>query len=348
MKKLSKPSAASTFREPGFWEDLRELLFGARRPLDCIQIEVSTRCPGRCSYCPHSTMRDQWRSRDMDMETFSLLWPMMRRSARVHLQGWGEPLLNPAFFNMAALARKAGCAVSTTTCGLLMDEDLAERLVESGMDIVAFSFAGTDPSSNASRRGVDFDRVREAVSMLQRVRKSRMAVHMEIHLAYLLLASNMSAVKALPRLMRELGVHAAVISTLDFIPEPPLEAEGFAPNETDKLAAATVILREAEAEAKALGCGFYWNLPRPDAPGLSCRENVSRSVFVSADGSVSPCVYLNIPAGQCNSRRLVFGNVRSRDPLEIWESDGFRRFRERMAHGDPDPVCRTCVKRYEW
>jgi len=34
------------------------------------------------------------------------------------------------------------------------------------------------------------------------------------------------------------------------------------------------------------------------------------------------------------------------DPLEIWESAAFRRFRDGLAGGDPDLPCRTCPKRY--
>lgn len=347
MKKRPHKEVGRSFREPGLWESLRELLLGARRSLDCIQVEVTTRCPGRCSYCPHTTMREQWHSRDMSMETFSLIWPLMRRSGRVHLQGWGEPLLNPAFFEMAALARKAGCSVSTTTCGLLMNEDVAEKLVESGLDIVAFSLAGTDQESNISRRGVEFDRVKEAITILQTVRKARMGVHLEIHLAYLMLASNMEAVRHLPELMEELGVHAAVISTLDFIPVHWLEPEGFKAQEMEKVAAASEILKEAEGRARALGMDFHWSLPRPDAAGLACRENVARSVFIAADGSVSPCVYLNIPAGECDPHRLVIGNLHTEDAQEIWESDFFRSFREGLAQGDPDPRCVNCVKRFE-
>lgn len=347
MKTRTDKTFGGTFREPGLWETFREVFLGVRRSLDCIQVEVTTRCPGRCSYCPHTTMRDQWHSRDMDMETFSLIWPLMRRSARVHLQGWGEPLLNPAFFQMAALARKAGCSVSTTTCGLLMNEDLAEKLVASGLDIVAFSLAGTDPASNRSRHGVEFDRVKGAISVLQAVRKSRMGVHLSIHLAYLMLASNMEAVRNLPELMQELGVHAAVVSTLDFIPEPSLELEGFRPHETEKLAAASAILGEVEDRARAFGLDFHWSLPKPDAAGLSCRENVARSVFIAADGSVSPCVYLNIPAGECDPHRLVFGDLHREGSQEIWESDVFRSFREGLAQGKPDPRCVTCVKRFE-
>lgn len=140
--------------------------------------------------------------------------------------------------DFAALARKAGCRVSTTTCGLRMDETLAGQIVGSGIDIVAFSLVGTDEASNAPRAGVPFSCVREAVRTLQRVRKAKMGVHLELHFAYLMLASQMEAVEGLPDLMDELDVHAAVISTLDYIAAPGLEAEAFSPHEAGKLDAA--------------------------------------------------------------------------------------------------------------
>ncbi len=346
MKKPSITGSGIEFREPGFWETVREVFLGARRPFDCIQVEVTSRCPGRCTYCPHTTLKDRWQARDMDITTFGRIWPLMRKSGRVHLQGWGEPLLNPAFFEMAALARKAGCQVSSTTCGLRMDPELALRIVESGIDIVAFSLAGTDAASNASRCGVDFERVCDAVSVLQNVRRDRTGVHLEIHFAYLMLASRIGAVRGLPLLMERLGVHAAVISTLDYLPDPGLAAEAFQPHEAEKLAGAAAILGETAAEARRRGLGFHYELPSPGGAGTTCRENISRSLFIAADGAVSPCVYVNVPAAVVDPRRRVFGNVREQDPLAIWESEGFRRFRERLACGDPDHSCRACPKRF--
>jgi radical SAM protein with 4Fe4S-binding SPASM domain len=193
---------------------------------------------------------------------------------------------------------------------------------------------------------VDFDRVCEAVSTLQAVRRERMGVHLEIHFAYLMLASTMEAVAGLPALMQRLGVHAAVISTLDYIAEPGLEAEAFTPQETDKLAKAAAILSEVEVEARRLDLGFHYELPSPAAAGTACRENIGRSLYVSADGSVSPCVYVNVPVGIADPKRRVFGNVRDQDPVQIWESAEFRRFRERLAGGDPDLPCRSCPKRF--
>jgi len=341
-----KHTAAGKFRGPGFWETLRESLPGVRRMLDCVQVEVTTRCPGRCDYCPHTIRHDRWLSRDMDMDTFERLWPVMRKAGRVHLQGWGEPLLHPGFFDMAALARQAGCAVSTTTCGLRMDRDMARKIVDSGIDIVAFSLAGTDAASNAARRGVDFGRVCEAVGLLQGVRRSAMAVHLEIHFAYMLLASVMDAVQGLPALAHRLGVHAVVVSTLDYIAGPGLEAEAFMPRETPKIARAAAVLAKAGAQAKQLGVDFHWSLPRQDASGTVCRENIARSFCVAADGSVSPCVFLNVPAGRPDPSRRVFGNVNERDPLAIWESGAFRSFRDSLASGGAGLPCRSCPKRF--
>ncbi len=102
-----------------------------------------------------------WQSRLVEDQTFAALWPLMRQCVRVHLQGWGEPFLHPRFLDFVRVALRAGCAVSTT-CGLRMDEALAEAIVDSGMDVVAFSLAGTDEASNASRRGIPFARVEYA------------------------------------------------------------------------------------------------------------------------------------------------------------------------------------------
>jgi len=332
--------------EPGLWESLKELLMGSRRMLDCLQVEVSSRCPGRCLYCPHTVFKENWRGLDMDMETFRRLWPLMRRAGRVHLQGWGEPLQNTAFFEMVALGRKAGCAVSTTTCGLGLTDAAARRVVNSGIDVMAFSLAGTDEAGNAARLGVPYAQVCASVERLQAVRRAKGGVHLEIHLAYLLLASNMAAVRRLPALMQRLGIHAAVVSTLDYLPDRTLEAEAFLPGAPGKLASAQAILTETAAEAHRLGMGFDYRLPQWDRPAAGCRENIARALFVSAEGDLAPCVYTSIPALAADDRRRAFGSIGFQEPLAIWENTAFRAFREGLAHGTPDAVCRLCPKRF--
>lgn len=332
------------FRAPGILQDLRDFL--QPRELECLQVEVTSCCMGKCIYCPHTTRAEVWKSRHMKPETFAALWPAMLRSGRVHLQGWGEPFLNPYFMDFVSLARRAGCAVSTTTCGMRMDEALAESIVSSGMDIVAFSLVGTDEATNRARAGVPFSRVESAVRLLQQVRRKRNAVHLEIHLAYLMLSSNVEAVRGLPELMEDWGVHAAVISTMDYIPSPEMAGEAFAPQERDKIEAARVVLEEVGARVRAGGREFYASLPAPEhAP--CCRERAHKTMYVDADGLLSPCVYLNVPTEEMQPNRTVFGSVLEQSPLAIWARPEYAVFRAEVQTADPPKACLSCAKRFE-
>ena len=334
----------SGLKGPGLWASLRELMHP--REIECLQVEVTSCCPGKCTYCPHTTRADVWKSRHMQPETFAALFPIMKKTARVHLQGWGEPFLNPWFMDFVELARRAECSVSTTTCGLRMDEELAERIVQSGVDIVAFSLVGTDEESNAARAGVPFSKVEEAVRLLQAARKKHNAVHLEIHLAYLMLASNVEAVRGLPALMEEWGVHAVVVSTMDYIPSPEMEHEAFAPHERGKIEAARAVLEEVGAEVRASGRDFYASLPAPE-PAPCCRERAHRTLYADASGEISPCVYLNVPMDAEQPRRTVFGQVNDTDVTAIWDIPEYQAFRRAVETADPPAACVSCAKRFE-
>lgn len=338
------PLKDRALRSPGVLELLRDLLAPQPRPVQCLQVEVTSRCAARCIYCPHTTAAATWRSRHMKDEVFAALWPLLRQTERVHLQGWGEPLLHPRFFDYAALARKAGCQISTTTCGLRMDEDVAAAIVKSGMDVVAFSLAGTDEASNSAREGIPLHRVASAIHILQKVRKDRMAVHLELHLAYILLADRVEAVRGLPALMDELDVHAAVVSTLDYIAVPQHAALAFAPQETEKIAHARALLREAADTAAAAGRVIHYALPMPE-PAPTCRENVQHTLYVDAEGALSPCIYVNVPDG--TPKDCVYGYAGDQNPLDIWHSEPFAAFRRAHGSATPPPPCARCPKRYE-
>lgn len=340
------PFSGAGLRGPGLLRTLKESFLGESRPLDVAQIEVTSFCPGGCAYCPHTTMRGQWKVRHISGECFTALWPLLLGTRRVHLQGWGEPLLHPRFFDMVALARRADCLVSTTTCGLKMDADIAAAMVDCGLDIIAFSLTGARrESNNAARSGVDFDRVLASIETLQKVRREKMGVHLELHFAYLMLAGHEEEVLELPGLMRELGMHAAVVSTLDYLPSPEWSGAAFLPHEESKIAFARQVLDEASAKAASLGLSLYYSLPRPE-PMASCLENPARSVYVDAEGNLSPCIYVNLPTTVDDPLRRVFGNCLRGNALDIWRNEAFTAFRESLARKEPDAPCVNCPKRF--
>lgn len=344
------PLKNKNFKAPGILEMIKRDLLGKRRPLDCIQVEVTSFCGGRCTYCPHTTMKESWKSRHMSAEVFASLWQLMRVSERVHLQGWGEPLLHPRFFDFVALARKADCQVSSTSCGLIMNDEIAYKLAHSGIDTLAFSLVGTDPSSNDSgRAGVPFEKVCSAIRMVKSAMKDMGYSPVDIHLAYLLLADRVEAVKKLPQLMEELNVSTAVISSLDYIADSKQAELAFAPHEREKIAHAKNILQNVADEAAKMERDIVFALPSSKAIAHTggCRENIASSLYIDAEGIVSPCVYLNVPDNAENPNRRTFGSVLETNALEIWQNEEFLAFRESLAKNTPNPACLNCPKRFE-
>ena len=165
-----------------------------------------------------------------------------------------------------------------------------------------------------------------------------------------MLADGVDAVRNLPRLMDALDIHAAVISTMDYIPAPGMEALAFAPPLTPEAAAkiesARAVLEEARRRAAARGRDFHFALPGI-APAPQCRENTRRTVYIDAEGDVSPCVYLNVPNGGSGPKHRVFGNVRERDALDIWHDPAFADYRARILTECPPAGCAGCAKRFE-
>lgn len=347
---MNDPLKNPAFNPPGLVEKLMQAFLGAERPIECAQIEVTSHCFGACVYCPHTTQKAAWKSRHMSDNVFAALWPLLRRARRAHLQGWGEPLLHPRFFDYADLALRAGCNVSTTSSGLKLAPEIASRLAASGMDLIAFSLVGTDAESNSPRVNVDFDAVAQSIKTLrQAIRETETAQPLEIHIAYLMLADRMEAVKKLPALMDELDVDMAIVSTLDYLALPEQRELAFNPQDEAKIARAREILEPAAEQAASSGRVLHFSLPgKETAPSRGgCRENIGSSLFIDADGNISPCVYLNVPGDDPDEKRRVYGNCAQANPLDIWRCEEYRQFRSRLKNNEPDTACLNCPKRFE-
>ena len=89
--------------------------------LDWIQGELSSRCAGRCVYCPVHRFRGRRHESVMADETFAALEPSLPVARLVFLQGWGEPLMDPQLWSRVERVRKAGPDVGFTTNGTLLE-----------------------------------------------------------------------------------------------------------------------------------------------------------------------------------------------------------------------------------
>jgi hypothetical protein len=121
---------------------------GYPRPITAIhQIELTTHCNLRCTYCP-SPKLDQPQFRDapksnMDMATFkrALVWCRhfhdQGTQHELSLTGIGETLLHPDWRDMVALARKVlpNTYINFSTNGLLLDDDACAFLAKHSVKV---------------------------------------------------------------------------------------------------------------------------------------------------------------------------------------------------------------------
>lgn len=98
-----------------------------------IQIEVTTRCNYGCFYCAGRDMAQ----RHMDMELFkSILKKLPHGGHRVSLQGEGEPMMHPNFWEMVEMVTALGHIPYTITNGSLMKpEKVAANFPRIGVSI---------------------------------------------------------------------------------------------------------------------------------------------------------------------------------------------------------------------
>ncbi len=325
--------------------------------LDWIQVEVTTRCNSRCGYCPRAAWRDRWVERDLPMGLLRELKPAMVGTGLVHLQGWGEPLLHPELPEMVRLAHRAGCRVSTTSNGLLLGREMMERLLEAGLDVMGFSLAGASPATNDRwRPGTPFDAVLRAISVAAEARRRLDRPDFRIHLAYMLLRSGLGELERIPELAASAGVDQVVVSSLSLVPRDELLPEAVlvrTPEERERLAGRIHEVSEAGAAA---GVEILFQLVAPDASPGRCPENVTRSVFITADGTIHPCVFLGLPVEAPEGpvteggavdppEPLVFGSVAGSSLEDVWWGDLHRGFRRAHRWGRLPAACGGCLKR---
>jgi MoaA/NifB/PqqE/SkfB family radical SAM enzyme len=320
---------------------------------DWIQVEVTTACNAACVYCPRTVYRPLWEDRHLPLETFKKLIPAFGDTRHVHLQGWGEPFLHPDFFEMVAIAKTEAFQVGTTTNATLLNEERVGKVIESGIDVLAFSLAGTTESNDIIRKGTSLKKVLKAIETLSREKERRGKSGPEIHVAYMLFRSGMAELESLPALLEGLGVSQVVVSTLDFVPTEELRKEAVIPATKEEYEKIRSVLDGLVEAGRAKGLAVHYHLVSPEKRREICTENIQKALCVSSDGAVTPCVYTSLGvSGTCydlqgkegTCERMVFGNIGEKKLKDIWKDPCYSAFRRSFCEGELAPTCQKCPK----
>src|SRR5881628_3870111 len=99
-----------------------------------IQLEPVGQCNLRCQMCPIQFRQDgppHGPPAFMDWDLFTRVLDDLPTLTELHLQGLGEPMMHPRFFEMISYAAARGINVTTNSNVTLLTRQRAEKCIES-------------------------------------------------------------------------------------------------------------------------------------------------------------------------------------------------------------------------
>ncbi|MBU4248662.1 MAG: radical SAM protein [Verrucomicrobia bacterium] len=274
-----------------------------------LWIETASVCNLRCVMCPNKDY-PATRKGVMGLDLFKKIVDEARHFANdIYLHHRGEPLLNPALFDMIRYARAAGLKTRFHTNGALLNEEKARRLLEAGPDLVSFSVDGfTRDSYERIRGGAVFkqtvDNILNLAALRREMKRKKPYIVIEkIRFRSWADSRDAAAVAALRRRFLDAGVDE-IIEKEEYIwagPDAP----------------------QPEGIRSGSPCTFPWY-----------------AMVICHDGTVTPCP-------QDFHAHMALGNVRDSTLHEIWNGAPYRDLRRRLAADiEALPLCRKCDRLY--
>ena len=156
------------------WVVFPKLLLVPQFPL-CLNIEITSACNLKCIMCYNNDV--SFKTGIMDFDTYKKI---IDESSKYKLDSiklsWrGEPLLNKNIVDMIKYAKDKGVLeVSFNTNGLLLNDELSEQLIDSGLDMILFSVDGaTKETYEKIRLGGNYDNMVANIERFLEIRKSK-------------------------------------------------------------------------------------------------------------------------------------------------------------------------------
>jgi MoaA/NifB/PqqE/SkfB family radical SAM enzyme len=319
----------------------------------CVQIEPVGRRPLSPRLTAVSMRVDGMRNGPpgfLPFDAFCRLLEELPGLEALRLQGDGEALAHPRFFDMVRHAARRGIQVSTTTRLQVFNRRRAEECVRSGLHTlhVALDAAGTR-EYDFSRRGARHERLLRHLRWLTESRKAQRSLWPRISLTAVVLRRNVAALADVVKLAHDYGADSVAAQLLQHFVDPA----GISPRhrriqkfiESEALTGADAALTEkhfAEARAAARELNVGLQLPElrgsePSHPGTACPWPWN-GTYISFSGEARSCgLAARVPG-------LAFGNMLKDGVASVWNGDAYRQFREQHLAGDAPQLCKDCPR----
>lgn len=310
--------------------------------LKLLAWETTRRCNLLCKHCRASSGPEAEEGELTTEEALAFIEELSGWARPILILSGGEPLLREDIALLARRGTERGLKVVLATNGTLLDREKARELKEAGVRRVSISLDFPNPEEQDAFRGVEgaFEKALEGMRILQEV-------GIQVQVNTTLTSHNFRKLPELLKLAEALGAHAHHIFLLVPIGRgKELEDSQLSPTEYEEtLLWLFHYAQKSPLEIKPTCAPQYYRIMaqqrakfKKTPEGLhaftrGCLGGVG-FCFVSSQGEVRPCGYLEVSCG----------NIRQRPLREIWTgSEVFLRLRNPDLYGGK---CGRCGFRY--
>jgi MoaA/NifB/PqqE/SkfB family radical SAM enzyme len=303
-----------------------------------LQLEPTTRCNFTCGFCAGRHMPQT----DLELTTLRATLDAFPDLEHVELQGEGEPLIHPGFFDLLAELRGRGIRVSFICNGSLLSPRNVERILDLGVEKITVSLESADPDQFRELRGGLFEKVVRGVETLLSARAARGLDKPVVGFSVTVLRSTRDQLGPILALYRRLGLDGGVAL------QPLQDKEDYARHYGEAIRAQMLTAKEADsvwvrmltdADVRAIERarppvrGFFDELMEGWQPASRRCPWLDRGLYVERDGTAQVCCMAKEPA-------YALGKVGVDAPEVIIAARD--RLRDELAHGEIPAPCQGC------
>lgn len=344
IRKLVENGALSVLLRPRVvLNHLRYQREWARRPTlmrsrpTGVEIEVTNRCNLACVQCLRSQGLKPYALGDIDEQDFLRVLAQFPDALHVCLNGFGEPLMHPRFFELVAHARARlpWAKFSIYSNGTLLDEGAARKMVGSGLTEINVSIDAAKPETYRKvRRGGRLEVVHANLRGLLDWRRRAGTRFPLVGVNFVMLNDNEGELVPFIEQAAEIGVdfvNCVSYATYDWGFENRRSPASY----LTELDAARRRLDDLRLRCRSLPSGdLGWT---DSSQPFDCRFFWGGSVRVTFEGEAT--------LGCCTpfKETYTYGNLLKTPFSEIWNGEEIQRNRTLARRGEPpQPSCSAC------
>ncbi|HUU50038.1 MAG TPA: radical SAM protein [Nitrospinota bacterium] len=309
--------------------------------------ETTAGCNLECIHCRRLEVSKKLTKEDLTTkESFALIDSIVEAGNPILVLSGGEPLFRPDIFDIASYAKLKGLVLALATNGTLVNNEIAKKIVDSGIQRVSISIDGAN-----ARTHDDFRKLKGSFDIAIKGYKSLKALNMSLQINCTIAKHNVDQLEELFTLAEDLKADALHLFMLvpvgcgvEISEEQMLSPEKY----EEVLNWFYERSKKAKIETKVTCAPHYFRIMRekarevgikitPKTHGMSAMTKGCLAgtavCFISHKGDVFPCGYLPVSAG----------NIKKESLKEIWENS--KVFEDLRNPGLLEGKCGICEYR---